>query len=51
MAIIQTVLRRAGSRLSSTTAVLQRPGREPVEVDVSERPALVDVPAYRRRFF
>jgi glucosyl-3-phosphoglycerate synthase len=51
MAIIQTVLRRAGSRLSSTTAVLNRPGSDPVEVDVSERPALVDVPTYRRRFF
>jgi glucosyl-3-phosphoglycerate synthase len=51
MAIIQTVLRRAGSRLSSTTAVLTRPGREAVEVDVSERPALVDVSTYRRRFF
>jgi glucosyl-3-phosphoglycerate synthase len=51
LAIIQTVLRRAGSRLSSTTAVLRHPRREPVEVDISERPALVDVPAYRRRFF
>jgi len=51
MAIIQTVLRRAGSRLSSTTAVLRHPRWAPIEVDISERPALVDVPAYRRRFF
>jgi glucosyl-3-phosphoglycerate synthase len=51
LAIIQTALRRAGSRWSSTTAVLRHPGRPDVEVDVSERPPLVDVPAYRRRFF
>jgi glucosyl-3-phosphoglycerate synthase len=51
MAIVQTTLRRAGSRHGGTTATLHRPGREPLEVDVSERPALVDVAAYRRRFF
>jgi glucosyl-3-phosphoglycerate synthase len=51
MAVMQTTLQRAGSRHGGTTATLHRPGREPVEVDVTERPALVDVPAYRRRFF
>lgn len=51
MAIVQTTLRRAGSRHGGTTATLHRPGRVPLEVDVSERPALVDVAAYRRRFF
>jgi glucosyl-3-phosphoglycerate synthase len=51
MAILHTALRRAGSHLGGTTSELVRPGRASVQVDVSERPPLVDVPAYRRRFF
>ena len=45
-AIIQTVLRRAGLRLSTLPVVLRRPGLEPLAIDVAERPPLVTVPSY-----
>ena len=47
--VMQTALRRAGTGLADDAVLLARPGEPPVEVDVSERPPLVDVPAYRRR--
>ncbi len=48
-AILQTALHRAGSRVGVARATLVRPGLEPVEVEVAERPPLVTVPAYGRR--
>jgi glucosyl-3-phosphoglycerate synthase len=48
LAVLQTALRRAGTDLGET-ATLARPDLEPVDVGVGERPALVDVPTYRRR--
>jgi glucosyl-3-phosphoglycerate synthase len=48
LAVLQTALRRAGTGLGGP-AMLVRPDLEPVEVATGERPALVDVPAYRRR--
>ena len=48
MAVLQTALRRAGTGRGGP-ATLVRPDLEPVEVATGERPALVDVPTYRRR--
>jgi glucosyl-3-phosphoglycerate synthase len=48
LAVLQTALRRAGTGLGGT-ATLVRPDLEPVDVAIGERPALIDVPAYRRR--
>ena len=48
LAVLQTALRRAGTDHGGP-ATLVRPDREPVEVATGERPALVEVPAYRRR--
>lgn len=48
LAVLQTALRRAGTGLGGS-ATLVRPDLEPVEVTTGERPALVDVPGYRRR--
>jgi glucosyl-3-phosphoglycerate synthase len=45
--VLQTALRRAAPNLIGPSAVLVRPGLEPLEVDVTERPPLVDVPGYR----
>jgi glucosyl-3-phosphoglycerate synthase len=49
MSVLQTALRRCGHDLISESAVLARPGSDPVTIDVAERPALADVPAYRDR--
>lgn len=48
LAVLQTALRRALPG-QGQAATLVRPDLDPVEVDVAERPPLVDVPAYRRR--
>ena len=48
LAVLQTALRRAGTGRGDR-ATLVRPDLEPVGVGVAERPALIDVPAYRRR--
>jgi len=49
MSVLQTALRRSGHDLIGESAVLARPGCEPVTIAVAERPALVEVPAYRDR--
>jgi glucosyl-3-phosphoglycerate synthase len=46
--VLQTALRRARPELGGE-ATLVRPGLDPVEVAVGERPPLVEIPAYRRR--
>jgi glucosyl-3-phosphoglycerate synthase len=48
LAVLQTALRRHGTGLGGA-ATLARPDLEPVEVDVRERPPLVDVTGYRRQ--
>ncbi|MEO7430319.1 MAG: glucosyl-3-phosphoglycerate synthase [Acidimicrobiales bacterium] len=48
LAVLQTALRRAGTGRGGP-ATLVRPDLEPIEVATDERPALLDVPAYRRR--
>jgi glucosyl-3-phosphoglycerate synthase len=48
MSVLQTALRRADAELIERSAVLARPGREPVTIDVTERPPLASVPEYRR---
>ncbi len=48
MAVLQAALHRAAPELVGTIEVLARPGHEPLLVDVSERPPLVQVPEYRR---
>ena len=48
MSVLQTALRRAHPDLVSTSAVLARPGLEPMVIDVTERPPLAQVPEYRR---
>jgi glucosyl-3-phosphoglycerate synthase len=48
LAVLQTALRRAGTDLGGA-ATLVRPDLEPVDVEVAERPALVEVSGYRRR--
>ena len=50
MAIMQTVLARAGVTLPHGPArPLVRPGAEPVQVDTTDRPPLIELAAYRRR--
>jgi glucosyl-3-phosphoglycerate synthase len=49
MSIMQTVLSRVEPELAPTVAQLQRPGEPPVTVDVSERPPMIEVAAYRSR--
>jgi len=48
MAVIQLALHRAAPDLVGEIQTLVRPGHEPLRVDVSERPPLVEVPEYRR---
>ena len=48
MSVLQTALRRADPELVATSAVLARPGFDPMVIDVTERPPLADVPEYRR---
>lgn len=48
MSVLQTALRRADPDLVAESAVLARPGLDPVTIDVAERPRLIDVPAYHR---
>jgi glucosyl-3-phosphoglycerate synthase len=48
MAVLQIALRRRAPHLAGATETLVRPGLDPVVVDVTERPPLVDVPEYRR---
>jgi glucosyl-3-phosphoglycerate synthase len=48
MAVLQTALHRAAPDLVSSTETLVRPGHDPLVVDVTERPPLVEVPDYRR---
>lgn len=47
-AILATVLRRAGLDVGEGAAVLRRPGLEPLEIEVVERPPLLEVPGYAR---
>jgi hypothetical protein len=46
--VLQTALRRAAPELAGSSTTLVRPGLDPLEVDATERPPLVEVPAYRR---
>ena len=49
MAILETALARAGvARSPGWSALLVRPGLEPVAVEMAERPPMIDVPAYRK---
>ncbi len=48
MAVLQIALHRAAPDMVGTTEVLVRPDREPLVVDVTERPPLVEIPEYRR---
>ena len=48
MAVIQLALHRAAPTLATEVETLVRPGHEPLVVDVTARPPLVDVPEYRR---
>lgn len=48
LAVLQTALRRAGTGYGAS-ATLVRPGHEPRVLSAEERPALVEVPSYRRR--
>lgn len=48
LAVLQTAMRRAALPVADTAALV-RPDSEPVEVRAGERPALVEVPSYRRR--
>lgn len=49
VAVLRAALDRAGVPLSAFPTLLQRPGLDDVTIDNSERPPLIDVPAYRRR--
>jgi hypothetical protein len=49
VAVLRAALGRAGVSLSAFPTLLTRPGLDDVTIDDSERPPLVDVPAYRRR--
>ncbi len=50
MAVLRTALARAGVTMQPHwSPMLSRPGRDPVVVDVPERPPMIEVPAYRRR--
>ena len=49
MAVLRTALIRAGVPMRSEwSSSLRRPGFEPVEVEVGERPPMIEVPAYRK---
>jgi len=48
LAVLQTALGRSSVGLDHAAALV-RPDLEPIEVGIGERPALVDVSAYRRR--
>src|SRR5438874_590592 len=49
MAVLRTALIRAGVPLPTEwPSLLQRPGLDPVEIPTTERPPLLDVPAYRK---
>ena len=48
LSVLQTALSRAGHDLIGPSATLVRPGLDPVRVELSERPPLVEVPDYRR---
>jgi glucosyl-3-phosphoglycerate synthase len=47
-AVLQTALWRADPDLIRSSAVLVRPGLDPIEIEAVERPPLVEVPGYRR---
>ena len=50
LAVLRAALERAGVDLGpDEAAVLVRPGREPLTVEGSQRPPMVEVPAYRDR--
>ena len=49
MAIAQTIVRHVDPSLVPASAPLLRPGQPAVHVDVSERPPMVEVAAYRAR--
>jgi glucosyl-3-phosphoglycerate synthase len=48
MAVLQVALHRAAPELVGVTEVLVRPGHDPLPIDVTERPPLVEVPEYQR---
>jgi glucosyl-3-phosphoglycerate synthase len=48
MAVLQVALHRAAPDLVGQIEVLVRPGRDPLTIDVTERPPLVEVPEYQR---
>jgi len=47
-AVLQTALWRADPDLIRASAVLVRPGLDPIEIEAVERPPLIGVPGYRR---
>ncbi|HEX7442605.1 MAG TPA: glucosyl-3-phosphoglycerate synthase [Acidimicrobiales bacterium] len=47
-AVLQTALRRADPDLIGPSAVLARPGLNPMIIESTERPPLIEVPGYRR---
>jgi len=49
MAIAQTIVRHIDPALAPAAAELLRPAQAPITVDVSERPPMVEVAAYRTR--
>jgi glucosyl-3-phosphoglycerate synthase len=50
MAVIRTALGRAGvATQAHWSPWLARPGRDPVVVDVPERPPMIELAGYRRR--
>ena len=49
MAIAQTIVRHVDPALAPAAAQLLRPDQDPITVDVSERPPMIEVPAYRAR--
>jgi glucosyl-3-phosphoglycerate synthase len=49
LAVLQTALHRAAPGLTPEVIALLRPGSDPVPVDVTTRPALIDVDEYRAR--
>ena len=48
LAVLQAVLSRSAMGLEHA-ATLVRPNLKPVEIGIDERPALIDLPGYRRR--
>jgi glucosyl-3-phosphoglycerate synthase len=49
MAVAQIILHRAGPELVDSTGTLLRPGRVPSDIDVSDRPPLVELSQYLSR--